>query len=222
MSFFATLLFLILPVGESLHYTIHYGPFQVGTLDLMIKEMALIQEESCYHLVARLKSYPQYRFLFRIDDQLESYARCSDFATLKSIKRVLESGYQNLSQAEFDYSKMKVFYSDSGVFDIVPRTKDLLSTWYYFRTLNLKPNDTITVSVHMDKKNYQVEVVTVGPRDVSTKIGKMECLLVQPKLARQQDIGTVYLTNDEQKIPAMIKKRFAFGNIVAVLTRIGG
>jgi|UniRef100_A0A7C6A8U1 hypothetical protein len=221
MLFSLIVLFLTLPIGETLHYTLQFGPLRVGTLDLKIEDLVIVEKETSYHFVAHLKSNPSYRFLFQIDDQLESYTRLRDFATWQSIKRVSEGNYKNQTQANFDYAQKKIFYSDSSVFDLAPETKDLLSTWYYFRTLNLKPNETLTINVHMDKKDYRLLVVTIGPMVVSTGIGKLECLMVKPKLPSQYDIGTVYLTNDVLKIPAMIKKRFSFGNIVAVLTKIG-
>lgn len=222
MWFWFAFLFLTLPIGETLHYTLQFGPLKVGTLDLKIEELVLIEQETSYHFVAHLQSNPKYRFLFRIDDKLESYTRRRDFVTLQSSKRVLEGGYKNQTQAKFDYTKRKILYSDSSVFDLAPETRDLLSTWYYFRTLKLKPNDSFKFNVHMDKKDYSLAVVTVGPMIVSTGVGELECLIIKPKLQNKFDIGTVYLSNDERKLPAMIKKRFSFGHIVAVLTKIGG
>ncbi len=222
MLVLASLLFYLLPIGEQLHYTIRFGPFQVGTLDLTIENISLIEQESCYHFVARLKSDPKLRFLFRIDDHLESFARIRDFATLKSFKRISESGYKNQIQADFNYRNKQIYYSDSSVLDLKPGAKDLLSTWYYFRTLNLKSNDTFSVLVHTDKKNYDIEITTFGPKVILTGIGKLECLIVTPRTQIKQDVGTVYLSNDARRLPAMIKKRFSFGSIVAVLVKIGG
>lgn len=222
MSFLASILFLLLPVGEELHYSVRFGPLRVGTLDLTIQNITLFNQESSYHFVARLKSNPGWRFLFNIDDQLESYARISDFATLQSLKRVSESGYQKLTQADFNYPTKKIYYSDSSSFDLVPDTKDLLSTWYYFRTQSIKPNDTLSIIVHMDKSNYNVKILTTGPKFIQTGIGKLECIILKPTTRFKQDIGTVYLTYNTQRVPAMIQKRFSFGNIVAILEKIGG
>lgn len=217
-----TLLFVILPIGEELHYTVRFGPFSVGTLSLTIDSIVRLEQESCYHFTTRLKSNPNYRFLFRIDYQLESYARITDFATLKSVKRISESNYRNETEANFDYKSRKIYYSDSSVFDLASETKDLLSTWYYFRTLNLKPQDTFQISIHIDKKSYPIKIEVFGPKLVQTGVGKFECLIIVPQTRVKQDVGIIYLSNDEHRIPAMIKKRFSFGSIVAVLTKIGG
>jgi hypothetical protein len=222
MSVLTLVLFLLLPIGEELHYTVRFGPFRVGTLDLAIQDVTTISQDSCYHFVARLKSNPGWRLLFEINDQLESYARIRDFATLRSSKRVSESGYQNQSQADFNYQSMKIYYSDSTIFDLKPETKDLLSVWYYFRSLSLNLKDTISVQVHVDKKNYDVENIVTGPEMIKTGIGELECIVIRPKTRNKQDIGTVYLSNDSKSIPAMIKKRFSFGFIIAILEKIGG
>jgi hypothetical protein len=222
MSVFISVLFLILPIGEELHYTIHFGPFQVGRLDLSSQNIELISQESAYHFVAHIKSNPSWRFLFEIDDWLESYVRIADFATLRSSKKITESKYKKEIQADFDYQTQKIYYSDSTVFDLKPNTKDLLSIWFYFRTLALKPKDSLLVRVHTDKKYYDVKAIVDGPVKVKTGIGELKCLVIKPKTRIQQDIGIVYITDDSKRIPAMIKKKFSFGNIIAVLERIGG
>lgn len=222
MTIFASILFLLLPVGEQLHYTVRFGPFRVGTLDLKINDIAIIAQESSYHFTARLKSNPGWRFLFNIDDQLESYARIRDFATLRSFKRVAESGYEKEIQADFDYQTMKIYYSDSSTFDLKPGAKDLLTLWFYFRTLALELNDTITVMMHGDKNDYDVEISVTGMKTVETGIGEYDCLELKPKTQIKQNIGIVYLTKDPRRLPAMIKNRFSFGYIVAILEKIGG
>ncbi len=222
MSILVTFIFLLLPVGEQLHYTIRFGPFRVGTLDLTIKNIEVISEESCYHFTAHLKSNPGWRFLFSIDDWLESYTRINDFATLRSYKRSAESKYQNETRADFDYQSMKIIYSDSSVFELKPEAKDLLSVWYYFRTLPLKHRDTLLTQIHLNKKNYDVKIKISGPQTVKTGIGKFECIIIKTETSGNQDIGTVYISDDERKVPAMIKKKFSIGHIVAILKEIGG
>jgi hypothetical protein len=220
MTLMVSIIFLLLPVGENLHYKVRFGPFRVGTLDLSINEISVISQESCYHFTVHLKSNSGWRFLFEIDDQLESYARIHDFATLKSFKRVFESGYQKELEANFDYQTMKIFYSDSSQFDLEPETKDLISTWYYFRSLSLKPNDSLSVQVHNDKINYKVDIEAKGPKMVKTGLGKIECIEINPTTQMKQDIGIVYLSNDSKRIPAIIKRKFSFGHIIAVLEEI--
>lgn len=220
MTLIVSLIFLLLPVGENLHYKVRFGPFRVGTLDLSINEISVISQESCYHFTVHLKSNPGWRFLFEIDDQLESYARINDFATLKSFKRVFESGYQKELEANFDYQAMQIFYSDSSQFNLESGIKDLISTWYYFRSLSLKPNDSFSVQVHNDKINYKVAIVAKGPKMVKTGIGNIECIEINPTTQMKQDIGIVFLSNDSKRIPALIKRKFSFGHIIAVLEKI--
>ena len=222
MSVLISTLFLILPIGEELHYTVRFGPFRVGTLDLSIKPIELIGQESTYHFVARIKSNPGWRFLFEIDDQLESYARISDFATKRSYKKISESRYKTEVQADFDYQTNKIYYSDSTEVDLKPGTKDLLSIWFYFRTLSLKPKETLSVQIHADKKYYEVKTIVAGPVKVRTGIGEFNCLVIKPKTQIKQDVGIVYISDDSSRIPVMIKKKFSFGHIVAILDKMGG
>lgn len=203
--------------GEKLNYQIKYGPISIGTLELQTKENILWQGESCYHFTAHLESNPKYRKIFSIDDRLDSYVRISDFATLKSEKKIKERNYQAESRAIFDYEQKRILYSDSSTYPLYQGVKDLLTTWYYYRIVDLKVGNSFSTPVHIDKKNYQMEFTIDELRTLKFNNVRYYCAVVEPTTKPKTNLGSVYLSIDEKRLPVIIKNKIFFGELVATL-----
>jgi hypothetical protein len=208
---------LALPVGEKLGYRVKYGPLTAGTLTLEVRGEEEIAGESCYHLVSHLESNPAYAALFTLDDVIESYARTSDFVTLRSAKNIHESRYENQSSVEFDYTDNVARYSDGRHVAVPGETRDLVSLWYYFRNLRLRVGDEFVVAAHVDKKNYDVRVSVTGRKKVRTRLGTFRCQVIEMESSGAVS-GEVYLSDDRESLPVVIRTRMPLGYLTATLT----
>ncbi|MEO0091517.1 MAG: DUF3108 domain-containing protein [candidate division WOR-3 bacterium] len=206
--------------GERLLYDIRYGPILVGSLELQVKPNIFWQGESCYHFQANLKSNPKLHQLFSIDDELNSYVRKSDFATLKSEKSIKERNYQATSQAIFDYQQQRIIYSDSSTFPLQSQARDLLTTWYYCRTIDLKFGNDFSIPVHIDKKNYQVKLPVTEVKTINLGNKKYHCAIIEPHTTPKSNIGSIYLSLDEHRYPIIIKNKIFLGELTAILKSI--
>lgn len=207
-----------LPVGEKLTYRVKYGPLTAGTLTLQVAGIEEVAGESCYHLVSHLRSNPDYAVLFTLDDVVESYARTSDLVTLRTVKQIHESKYEARISADFDYRNNLVTYSDSTKCRVDEVSRDVLSLWYYFRTLDLEPEDEFLLASHVDKKNHEVEVTVGDETGIRTRMGTFQCLKVEMQSTGAAGSGEIYVSDDEDRIPVIIKTRMALGYITATLT----
>jgi hypothetical protein len=220
------------PVGEKLTYRVTFGPLSAGTLVLQVAGIDEIRGESCYHLVSHLQSNPAYAILFSLDDTIETDARIRDFVTLRTRKHVQESRYENEVAADFDYDRMKVSYSDDTILDLCGESRDLLSLWYYYRSLDLAVGDTFSAYSHVDKRDYSAKVSVTGQGTVRTRAGMFDCLVIETAstLIRAATSsrasggsvgnGTVYLEQNEPRLPVLIRTRMPFGYVTASLTTI--
>ena len=217
------IIFLIITqfsVGETLFYKVKYGPFTAGTLILSVEKPTTIQGETCYHFTSTLS----YRFLFFSGkDRLDSYVRARDFATLRSEKYISESNYSKELFCNFNYDKGVALYSDGTQVKIESQTRDLLTLWYYFRTLNLKRGDTVRVINHTDKKTYHLKIVVGEEGSVTTPLGKFECFIIRPgakgSLGKMKGFS-VYLSKGKNRLPVIIKTKMVLGYITAELYRV--
>ena len=74
-------------------------------------------------------------------------------------------------------------------------------------------------------KNYPLEVKVVKRETVSTPVGRFKCLKVEPVLRasgifQHKGTLTVWLTDDERKLPVLMRSKVAIGAISAIITKI--
>lgn len=210
----------LLPVGERLTYRVKYGPLTAGTLVLTVSDVEQVQGESCYRFESRLQTNPAYSALFAATYTMESYARVSDLVTLRDEKHTREPRYRADLSADFDYADRVVTYSDSTVVPLSGESRDLLSLWNYFRAVELVVGDEFCVTSHVDKRTYDVDVSVTGRERVETRAGTYDCLVVGMSSSGPAGNGTVYLSEDDQRLPVIIKTRLDFGNVTATLTSV--
>jgi hypothetical protein len=146
-----------------------------------------------------------FSWLFWANYRLETWCRVSDMVTLRSYKRTREPHYRADWTADFHPGRSVVSYSDGEAVSADSCARDLLSTWYYFRTLPLVPGDTVRAKLHVDRRNYELVAVARAAKTVNTPAGVFDCIVVVPNTGGP--LGTVYLSNDEERIPASIRTR---------------
>jgi hypothetical protein len=208
------------PVGEKLTYKVKYGPLTAGSLTLEVAGIEEVAGESCYHLVSHLVSNPSYSGLFFLDDVIESWCRTSDFVTMRTHKNVHEGKYRDEVTVDFDYGSNTASYSDSTQCHIHDDSRDMLSLWYYFRVVGLEPGDKLNTWSHVDKKNYSVSVSAEDEEHVSIRAGEYDCLVIDLNSSGPAASGKVYLSNDEESLPVIIRTRLPLGSITASLVTV--
>jgi hypothetical protein len=191
--------------GERLDYGLRYGPVALGTLVLQTLEPETVGTDECWHFRADLELTRSFSWLFWANYRLESWCRVSDMVTLRSYKRTREPNYRAEWIADFDLEKSVVRYSDGKTTEVAAGARDLLSTWYFFRTLPLEPGDTVRTALHVDRRNYKLVAVARAAKTVSTPAGVFDCIAVVPNAGGP--LGTVYQSDDEERIPVSIRTR---------------
>jgi hypothetical protein len=211
---------LALPVGEKLVYKVKYGPVTAGTLTLEVAGIEEVSGESCYHLVSRVVSNPSYSSLFFLNDMVESWCRVRDFVTLRTHKRVHEGNYRNEMTVVFDYESRSAEYSDETRFSVPGETRDMLSLWYYFRDIGLTPGDELLTWSHVDKKNYDVTVSVSDGEVVRTRAGEFDCIVVDMSSSGPAASGKIYLSDDDESLPVIIRTKMPLGYLSANLVSV--
>ena len=191
--------------GERLDYGLRYGPVNLGTLVLETLEPETVGTDECWHFQADLELTRSFSWLFWASYRLETWCRVSDMVTLRSYRRTREPNYRAEWTADFDPGQSLVSYSDGKTVSIESDARDLLSTWYYFRTLSLVPGDTVRTPLHVDRRNYRLVAVARPAKTVRTPAGVFDCIAVVPNAGGP--LGTVYQTDDDERIPVTIRTR---------------
>jgi hypothetical protein len=101
--------------------------------------------------------------------------------------------------------------------------QDVLSAFYYVRSLDLEPGGEYAVPAHSSRKTYDLKVLVHGRERVEVPAGEWDCLIVEPiiegeGLFKHEGKLTLYLTDDDLKIPVLIKTKVPVGTIDVELT----
>jgi len=220
-----------LRVGEKFIYSVRWMGINVGEASLEVKELVDFNGREAYHVVATAKSNDFLAKFYNVEDIIHSYIDKKDLCSLKFKKYQREGTYSAEESVVFDQKRHKGYYESlsNGTkkeFDIPDKVHDLLSVFYYFRTLDVKPDSKMTFDVNADEKNWKVVLNISAPQQLEIlRKGVHEVFYVVPKapfkgVIAKRSKAWVYFSVDEDRVPVLIKFRIPFGFVSGVLERM--
>ena len=110
-------------------------------------------------------------------------------------------------------------------FDLAGPVQDALSSFYYFRTQPLPVGGSITFDYHASRKTAPLEVKVLGRQNIKTPAGRFDCLVIEPILKaggifKNKGRLVIWLTDDERRIPVMMRSKVMIGSISVVLQEV--
>jgi hypothetical protein len=218
--------------GEKITYKIAY---KWGALWLSAGEVVFTLDNAKYanrevfYAKGYGYTYKSYDWLFKVRDTYESYFDKETLLPYKFIRDVNEGGASFYQNVTFKHDQGKAT-SLKGTFDIPSCTQDIMSAIYYTRCIDWskhKKNDTIPVTVFLDDEIHPLYVRYVGKEKISVKSGTYNCIVFKPLLIKGTvfkggEEMTVYVSDDENKIPILVKSPILIGDIRAEVHEIKG
>ena len=209
--------------GEKLTFSIGWEFIDAGTATLSVEEITKIEGKPSYRITAVTNSNAFFSTLYKVRDKLESYIDIDGIYPHRYIKKTSEGGYQRNFEVNFDHElqKAKINDVDSGKSEIkIPRfLQDILSAFYYVRTLPMIEGTDVKLNVFDNGRYKEVTVKVVGKERVSVEAGEFDCVLVQTPIGpfnNKSDLN-IWLTDDHRKIPVLMKSKIIIGSVRAEL-----
>ncbi|HEX7319211.1 MAG TPA: DUF3108 domain-containing protein [bacterium] len=221
-----TVLFLIsFQLGERLEYTAKYGVLSIGTMVLEVSDTMTCGNQPCYHIVSRLTSSSKLGFIFTLNDTIQVCTTLDSLLPVWYEERLHEGKYHNQEALFFDQQNHSVTYDDTLNLETMENTRDLLSFWYYLRTVPLQEGDTIIVNVHKSKQTSAIECLVLAPEKIKTGLGSFSAIRVAPQTQGKGIFGKkgsmeIWYANDSSRYPVQIKTRFKYGSIIFKLKNV--
>jgi hypothetical protein len=104
-----------------------------------------------------------------------------------------------------------------------PGTRDILSALYYVRGQDLNIGEDVVVNTFEGGKNYAAKVRVLRSESVSVGDDEVQCLVIEPEIKEGAFSKTgrlqIWVTDDDLKIPVLMKSKVAIGSFVAKLVR---
>lgn len=222
--------------GEWLKFRIHYGWFNASYATLKV-ENDQIGDVPVYHVIGNGKTTGLARVFFKVDDVYESYFGKAKGRPYKFVRNINEGGYTKNIEINFDYNESKAVLNDKKNkkkqdFKINDNIQDLVSAFYHLRN-NYEAKDLVKGEfieldlLYDDDGIFKFKLKYLGKEIVRTKFGKVECLKFRPfvesgRVFKEQESLTLWVSNDDNKIPIRIKADLAVGSLKADLDGYNG
>lgn len=217
--------------GEKLEYVLHYGIVNAGiaTLEVKSTNKKLLNRE-LLQVVGTGKSVGAFNWFFKVRDRYESYIDKQGAFPWIFVRRVDEGGYKINQDYSFYQHQGKVDNGKNKQFDVPVYTQDMLSAFYYARTINFdtaKVGDIFTIQAFVDDELWPLKIKYMGKDEVDIRNGKFRCLRFVPvvqkgRIFKNDEDLSVWISDDKNKIPVLVQAKVLVGSIKMELTDYSG
>ncbi|MBC7606733.1 MAG: DUF3108 domain-containing protein [Burkholderiales bacterium] len=221
--------------GEWFKFRIHYGLINAGYATLEVQE-AVKNNKKVYHAIGKGYTTGMSRFFFKVDDNYESYFDKETGNPYQFVRKIDEGGYKKNQEGFFNQSTKKILVKDyknatENTFSFPDNTQDIVSTFYYLRNYptidKLKVGESVAIDMFFDNETNKFKLKFIGTQDIETKFGVVPTMVFRPlvqsgRVFKEQESLTVWISDDDNKLPIRIKADLAVGSIKADLDGFKG
>jgi hypothetical protein len=205
-------------VGERLVFTVRYGMIKAGTAVMEVQDLRKVLGRPAYHVVSTATSNAVFDGIYRVRDQIVSLMDEDRLYSLYFEKHLREGRYRADQQVRFDQARGVAVYQDGREASIKAGAFDVLAAFYRVRTMPLQPGQLFFLEGHDNRKNYPLRVTVLRRERVETPAGTFDCLVVEPTLRsgaffKNEGKLTIWLTDDDRRIPVLMRSRLPIGAI---------
>ncbi|MBU1702527.1 MAG: DUF3108 domain-containing protein [Candidatus Eisenbacteria bacterium] len=213
--------------GEKLVFSVRFGPLRAGEATLEFSEALDQRNRPVYRIQSRAQSNSFVSSFYRVDDHIESLIDRDYLTPVHFEKHLREGKYESDRVVKMDQDNHFAIYEGGEIYEMPPRAHDVLSAFYYVRAMKMAVGDTLRLSSHSDKKNYPIDVIVHRKEKVKVPAGEFNCFVIEPKVSSSALFNSkgklwIWITDDERRIPVLMKSEIPVGSIDAVLTRLEG
>ncbi|KQX08594.1 DUF3108 domain-containing protein [Flavobacterium sp. Root420] len=221
--------------GEYFKFRIHYGIVNAGYATLEIKE-ATINNKKVHHAIGKGYTTGMSKFFFKVEDLYESYFDKETGSPYRYIRKIDEGGYTKNQEGIFNQTENRVLVKDykrksEKTIVITDNVQDIISSFYYLRNHpnidKLKSGDAITIDMFFDEEITKFKLKYIGRQDITTKFGTVSTMVFKPlvqtgRVFKEKESVTLWITDDDNKVPVRIKADLAVGSLKADLDEYKG
>lgn len=221
--------------GEFFKFRIHYGLVNAGYATLEVKD-ATRSGKKVYHVVGRGYTTGMTKFFFKVEDNYESYFDKVTGKPYQYVRKINEGGYTKNQEGFFNQGSNTVLVKDykhntQKTISVTEDVQDIVSTFYYLRNHpdvnKLKVGESISVDMFFDDEVTKFKLKFIGRENISTKFGTVPTMIFRPyvqagRVFKEEESLTVWISDDDNKIPMRIKADLAVGSLKADIEEIKG
>ncbi|MGK0367525.1 MAG: hypothetical protein ACI9QD_000662 [Thermoproteota archaeon] len=221
-------------IGERTLMDINYLGVVVGKIALEIKSKKKISGKEVFHFQAKLKSAPFYKYIYTLDDTVESYVDVEQFIPYKYslVQRESKQSIDDIQlfdreakKSYFRYKKIKrgkKSFKKADIF-IPDYFQDALSTLYMIKSLPLEIGDKYDIPMVIRGKISSMKTEVFAIESISTNIGKIKAFRISAHTQYSGDLVkkgqmTYWISADERRIFLKFKAKIKLGAVEGSIT----
>lgn len=208
--------------GEKLSYEVSYGWLDAGkaVIEVMDEEKS-IGGRDVLHVVGTGVSTGTFNWFFKVRDRYETYIDRKGVFPWIFIRDIHEGGFELKQYYTFDHYAQKVETDKGKVFDVPLGVQDMISSFYYARTLNLKyarPGQIFEIKAFVDNELWPLKIKYLRNEIIEVDEGTFDCMVFVPvvqtgRIFKEEEDMLVWVTNDDNKVPILAKASVLVGSI---------
>ena len=216
--------------GEELNYRVHYGIINAAKISLKVDNEAVeVHDRQTFHLTADGKTLSTFDWMFKVRDRFESYMDMEYMAPVKYFKSVKEDNYSDVDLVFFDHDLKRIKGKKKNM-DCPAYVQDIIGALYYARTIDFSSatkGQKFPIDIYLDQEIYNLEFKYVGKETIKSDVGKIKCIKIKPKAVadrvfKDDESITLWVSDDENKIPIRVEASLAVGSLKVDLTSYKG
>jgi hypothetical protein len=221
-------------MGEAYDYKVKLGILTLGEAKVEVgKTIANINQRPCYQINILGKT-AGITDLYKVRNTYKSYLDTAAILPQRFYMNVAENKFKKEQTIAFDHSSniAKVEEKDfKKNFELPSDIQDVVSIYYYFRTLNfgkMATGDAFNLKMFFDKEIYNMRFKYLGREVIATKFGKVAVFKIIPmlpanKLFDGENAIKIWVTDDKNRIPIRVVADMSYvGNVTMDITSFKG
>ena len=214
-------------VGEKLTFIIRYGIIVAGSATMGIPEIIDVNGKQAYKIVTKARSGSFFSAFFKVRDNVESLMDKDGLFSWGFKKQLREGRYRSKRSVVYDQINGWAINNKNDSLQIPPCVQDILTSFYYIRTMDIAVGNSKYIDNHADNKLYPLEIKVHKKERIKVKAGTFDCIVVEPiirasGLFKHKGRLLIWLTDDERRIPVQMKSKVIIGYITAELKKMEG
>ena len=173
---------------------------------------------------------------FSFHQHVESKVDPNRFSALKTNKLDEQGKRVRISEANFDYEKRIVTWTERDPnqnqpprvtsLDFTVPIQDVLSMIYYLRTQNLEVGKTFDIPVIDSGRMFLLPVAVTERKRINTVLGRVYALRVEPalfgpdRMIRSNGKISIWITDDNRHLPVWAEVKINLGTVDIKLKRV--
>lgn len=231
-------------IGERIDYVIYYylAGVWVSAGEVYFKvDSTKISNQLYYHFDSYGRTFKKYDWIYKVRDHYQAFTSVKTFKPLRFKREVNEGSTFIYEDYVFNHNLNKVISlrklakDQSMVKDTVAMPDDcnfdVLTMIYQARNIDFSKaqiDDRIPIKIFIDNESHDSYIRYLGKKELKVKgVGTFNCIVFSPLLIEGTIFNagedmTVWVTDDENRVPLLIETPILVGSIKARVNKMEG